>query len=244
MSALFELFVQDAFHWLGKNTRGTPSPLKVTPFPGELTIKARGLGATHVVVPQALGELQRLVPPLVKPGVSQNESILQWARSLGGVRANDTVISFQVRAGVPETIVLTGVRVELLSRSTPLRGTYIEPNGAGDLFYRVLTADLDQPTPSVTPSPTGEAGAWNFPLQVSQQADTEVITLICTTDLYYVEFRVLLDYVYQGEARTYMVDDGGDPFRMSSNRLAAEFAMFGLDDRGEVYRLMPRPVRR
>ncbi|MEV5953823.1 helix-turn-helix transcriptional regulator [Streptomyces sp. NPDC051987] len=171
------------------------------------------------------------VPP---PPVEQDAG--QWAAAQQAVPGRQTMVQISVQGKSSTAVVLTALRVRVVSRGTPVTGTaYAMGQGCGsDLPPRNFSVNLDVDRPIAHARPGNDSGkivpAVQFPYRVSAE-DPEVLQLTATTEAYDCNWYLELDWSSQGRTGTVRVDDHGHPFRTSSIKSLPHY-WYGTNDRG------------
>ncbi|MGW3360756.1 helix-turn-helix domain-containing protein [Streptomyces bungoensis] len=155
------------------------------------------------------------VPP---PPVQQDAGV--WAATQGAVHGRQTMVQISVQGKSSTAVVLTALRVRVVSRGAPVTGTaYAMDQGCGgDLTPRDFSVNLDVDRPIAHARPGNDSGkplpAVRFPYRVSA-TDPEVLLVTATTEAYACDWYLELDWSSQGRTGTVRVDDHGRPFRTS-----------------------------
>ncbi|MFF4842458.1 transcriptional regulator [Streptomyces collinus] len=172
------------------------------------------------------------VPP---PPVQQDAG--SWAATQGAVHGHQTMVQISVQGKSSTAVVLTALRVRVVSRGTPVAGTAyaMEQGCGGDLTPREFSVNLDVDRPIAHPRPGNDAGkalpAVRFPYRVSA-GDPEVLLVTATTDVYDCAWYLELDWSSQGRSGTVRVDDHGRPFRTSGIKGLPRY-WYGTNGQGE-----------
>lgn len=173
-------------------------------------------GFVGVVIPgtpQQIGE-----PPRAKPnGIVSGSEILTWAYPLGAVDAKLTTLRFSVTSS--DTVVVEDLRVRVVERKPALVGSFVSPQGGGDLWRRVYDVDLDDEAQAVGLK-GGEDGDWDFPISLGP-SDTYVADVVATAEEWDVAWEIDVHYVFKGEEHTATFDDDGKPFRTTGANSAS-----------------------
>ena len=146
-----------------------------------------------LVIPKNLSELDR--PPVID---GRNRAPFDaWAMKHKAVNANRMSVSFVARSSMVEPTIITGARVQVVRRETPLSGTWIAPDGAGTQPVRQMYANLDTTPPAITKDEN-----WAFPLRISRP-DPEAFTVVARTQNCHCYWQIELDVLLPGgEAQT------------------------------------------
>lgn len=171
-------------------------------------------GGGGVVVPLPLNQIPR--PP------DELDEYKAWTRRVHANDAFASIVELAATSDKSDPVLLTDVRVIVLSREEPLKGTYLAPSGAGALDARVLSFDLDNesPTPEILENVVTGA-KWHFPLSVSQ-GDAEYLLVLGTTRSRSVKWVLEVSYVSGGTAQVVRIDDHGEPFSTTATTKATE----------------------
>lgn len=160
-------------------------------------------------IPRPIGEIPH-PPPADQPQTLR----YKWARRLGGVDAGDTQILVIVKGHYSSAVRVTGLRVTVLERRSPFRGTLITygPEG-GPIDTLLADVDLDKKPPSVHYfREEGSDKKWHFPLRVSA-TEEEAFIIRASTHKYDCSWIIQLEYFYNGRKYNLRIDDHGRPFR-------------------------------
>ena len=171
-------------------------------------------GCAHDYV---IGKQPDQVPP---PPVPQDAAA--WAATQGAVHGRQTMVQISVQGTSSTAVVLNALRVRVVSRGTPLKGTTYDMaqgcgGGLGPRYFDV-NLDINRPIARAVSGADDRgdpAPAVRFPYRVSAQ-DPEVLLVTATTQTYDCSWYLELDWSSQGRTGTVRIDDHGRPFRTSS----------------------------
>ncbi|MFF5025773.1 helix-turn-helix domain-containing protein [Streptomyces collinus] len=186
-----------------------------------------GCGHDYVI-----GKDPAQVPP---PPVQQDAG--RWAATQGAVHGHQTMVQVSVQGKSSTAVVLTALRVRVVSRGTPVAGTAydMEQGCGGGLTPRDFSVDLDIDRPIAHARPGNDGGkalpAVRFPYRVSAE-DPEVLLVTATTDAYDCAWYLELDWSSQGRSGTVRVNDHGRPFRTSGIKGLPRY-WYGTNGQGE-----------
>jgi hypothetical protein len=141
-----------------------------------------------------------------------------WAREHGGVDGSSQIVLVELRARTDEPVTVTGIEVTIRDRKPPVKGWYSVRMPAGDVVpIRRATIDLDTPTATVRYHKDYRdlAGTDHLVLSVSR-SKPEDIQLEANTDEALVEWKAKVLYSGADGTGSVVVDDNGQPFRVSS----------------------------
>lgn len=162
---------------------------------------------------------------IVAPPSSEFDSVVRdkWAADLGGVDGGNTLVEFVVTGKSGRAVILQDLKVEVVSRNTPLQGTEVHAVCGDALQARYITVNLDKKPPEVEGSadyrflsdPTIPEKPISFPYKISE-SDPEVFYVIALTDQCDCTWRIKLLWVAGGESGEIVIDNNGQPFRTTS----------------------------
>jgi hypothetical protein len=146
----------------------------------------------------------------------------RWARQYGGIPSpGETIVRAVIQGRSASPIVLLDLRIRVLQRRSPPKGTRIHVGGGGPLSSRYFTANLDTDPPHLSYE-TGEDTSERpiqFPYKVSD-TDPEVFVIDAVTAQYDCTWVAELYWSFEGKNGTTIIDDGGKPFRTVSGKNA------------------------
>ncbi|MFF3450176.1 helix-turn-helix domain-containing protein [Streptomyces sp. NPDC002667] len=192
----------------------SPSPgsgSAVTPIAWTVDSQLWATGCDHDYV---IDKAPEEVPPPPAP-----QDAAPWARTQNAVHGGQTLMDVTVQGRTDTAVVLEALRVRVVGRSAPLKGTdYFTGQGCGgDLAPGTFKVDLDLNRPIARPVASLEGGttpARHLPYRVSA-ADPEVLTVDAETEGCDCRWFLELDWSSQGRTGTLRIDDHGRPFRTS-----------------------------
>ncbi|MEU9135880.1 helix-turn-helix transcriptional regulator [Streptomyces sp. NPDC048404] len=155
------------------------------------------------------------VPP---PPAPQDAS--PWARTQNGVHGGQTLVDITVQGQTDAAVVLEALRVRVVGRSAPLKGTaYFTGGGCGgSMGPGSFAVDLDMDRPIARPVPSDDDGTGSktlsMPFQVSVK-DPQVLMVDAQTESCDCRWYLELDWSSRGRTGTVRIDDEGNPFRTS-----------------------------
>ncbi|MFJ9964592.1 helix-turn-helix domain-containing protein [Streptomyces avermitilis] len=184
----------------------------VVPLAWTVNSQVWELGCAHNYV---IDKPPRQVPP---PPVEQDAAA--WAGTQGAVHGRDTMVQISVQGRTSTAVVLEALRVRVVGRDTPARGTVyaMEQGCGGELTPRSFAVDLDAHRPTVRSLAGADSDktipAMRMPYRVSAQ-DPEVLLVKARTESCDCRWYLELDWSSQGRTGTVRIDDHGRPFRTS-----------------------------
>jgi hypothetical protein len=166
-------------------------------------------------------------PPPLNTGI--REARRRWAEALGGADAGSTWITVTVQGRSPRSVVLTDLRILIVERRPPPRGTTVTGPCGGGLNVRLVEVDLDRTPPRVVrsllpdePLDRRHLTPVRFPYVVSD-ADPEQFLIEASTKGCDCTWTAELHWVDQGRPGFTPIDDDGKPFRTIATRNAPAF---------------------
>ncbi|MFJ9345442.1 helix-turn-helix domain-containing protein [Streptomyces sp. NPDC101237] len=152
-----------------------------------------------------------------------------WVSAHQAVSSGEQYVTLTVQGSGRQTVVLEGLTVRTVQRSSPLAWNdyamgYPGVGCGGDVPTRSFTVALDAMRPAVVP----EAGHRDFPFKVSG-SDPEVFYITADASAYSVGWYLELSWSSGSRHGTLRIDDRGRPFRTSGDngRPAYEFPLGG-----------------
>jgi hypothetical protein len=139
---------------------------------------------------------------------------VSWDQAHGGVAGSPQVIRLELRGKSDEPVTVTNIRVNIVSRTSPIKGWYIASPACGADVVRVANIDLDRPAHPVVYT-NGSAIAKRLALFVTR-TDSEQIELQASTRRSTVAWKAVVFYSGPDGDGTAPVDDSGKPFRVTS----------------------------
>jgi hypothetical protein len=149
----------------------------------------------------------------------------EWARSLGGADAGETVFIAYIEGLSDRTVILDSVTVEVHGRNPPIHGSYL---ACVPLPYtlptRSLFVNLDRDPATVTywpgRDPRREPDLRSLRRRTAPEpfsfklpkGEVEAFKVTALTGRCWCLWTLKLGYVVEGERHTVEVSDGGEPF--------------------------------
>lgn len=130
------------------------------------------------------------------------------------------MVKISVQGRTSTAVVLEALRVRVVGRDTPARGTVyaMEQGCGGELTPRSFAVDLDAHRPTVRSLAGADSDktipAMRMPYRVSAQ-DPEVLLVKARVESCDCRWYLELDWSSQGRTGTVRIDDHGRPFRTS-----------------------------
>lgn len=170
------------------------------------------------IIPRGVEEI-----PLPPP--SAVSSRVEWAEQLNGVLAPPGIVGVVVTGKSSSSVVLTDLRIKVLTREEPLTGSHVVELCGDEVFVRYFAVDLDASPATVSPKAADdlEPGqdqpvnkrAISFPYRVSQQ-EPEVFEIQASTKQCLCSWVAELHWVADGQSGVTKIDNNGKPFLLSS----------------------------
>jgi hypothetical protein len=131
-----------------------------------------------------------------------------WARSHGGIDTGATKLVLIVQGKVDKAVLISGMRVSVISRSSPMHGIPVACASAGAAQNRAIEINLDRRRPHATYR-SGSGAPFGFTVA---KGETETFNVVATTHHGRYRWVIKLDLVVGGRKQTIRVDDHGRPF--------------------------------
>lgn len=171
---------------------------------------AVGCGHTYVI-----DKSPEQVPP---PPAPQDAS--PWAQTQNAVHGEETIVDLTVQGRSDAAVVLEALRVRVVGRSAPLKGTAYATGGGcgGSMGVGSFAVDLDMDRPIARPIASDDDGTGSrtlsMPFRVSVK-DPQVLMVDALTESCDCRWYLELDWSSRGRTGTVRIDDQGVPFRTS-----------------------------
>ena len=137
-----------------------------------------------------------------------------FAQRHGAIAGSPEIIRLQLRGKTTEPVTVDDIQVDVVQRGPPVDGWYVASPGCGGLEVRTGEIDLDAPTPRIR--------YFNKDLESSSIAlfvtrnDIEVLELQAATEKSTVDWTAKVFYSGPDGDGSVTVDDGGRPFRVTT----------------------------
>ena len=140
-----------------------------------------------------------------------------WSLDQGAVPAETLAIRLTIRAVGETPVILQGLRVDDVKRSTPLAGWFVVPNtGCGGQLVRMIDLDLDRDpvTPMLSDPDADEPEPFDDAFRVTP-ADPEVFEIHAESFKHNVSFKLTLLYDSESGTGEFPINDG-KPFTVTA----------------------------
>lgn len=140
-----------------------------------------------------------------------------WARAHGAVAGSPQVIRLRLQGKDDRPVIINGITAVVIKRTRPVQGWYAAVvSGCGEAAVRVGSLDLDRPSQPVLYDRAGGESITpkHFALSVTR-TDVELVQLEAFTRAA-ATWKARIDYSAAGGDGSVVVDDHGQPFRVSS----------------------------
>ncbi|WIX92514.1 hypothetical protein [Amycolatopsis sp. DG1A-15b] len=132
-----------------------------------------------------------------------------------------------------EAAVLQSISVEVVRRSSPMRGIYLPGQCGSNVTPHFYATDLDSPRPQVVPMPGEQSGetipAQEFSFKVGK-SDVEKVVVIPTATSGDVEWYLHVKWSSGSQQGNLRIDDNGKPFRTTAATAAKTWCTKYLSD--------------
>ena len=191
-----------------------------------VTVLAPGTFAgAHPYAPYYVVPRKRFAGPSELTRLARNKLVTKPESALtkGALPGSPQIVRLSLRAVSADPVTVEAVRARVVSDARPLRGWFTALPGCMVEPVPRAKLDLDSPRAPARYVGTGRRGATTLSLEVGR-ADPRVIELQAATRRHRVawvaELRVRNE---DGDASTIVVDDGGKPFRVTSQRSSRSY---------------------
>jgi hypothetical protein len=140
----------------------------------------------------------------------------KWARSYGGVDVRDTEVRVTLIAATDRTVVINGLRPQIVKREPPPPWPVVLCAAAGgaELTYRGMHVDLDGfGTPTAHFVAQDGTQAQRPPVISVRAGEAEMFHITGHAEYEYIEWVAEVLLIVDGQRKTVTIDDDGEPFR-------------------------------
>lgn len=194
---------------------GAAAPrLSVTVLPPGTFVAAHRYAPYYVVPRERFADPSKLTRP------ARNNLLTKPASALdkGALAGSPQIVRLSLRATSDDPVTVDAVRAKIISDARPLRGWFTASPGCMFEPVRRARLDLDSPRAATRYVDAGKRNSKTLSVTVDRTA-AQVIELQATTRTHRVAWVAELTVSNEdGEAKTIVVDDGGQPFRVTSER--------------------------
>lgn len=175
------------------------------------------------VSPKSPGELATVVD-----SSSVNVDWMTWEHSRDGAQASEATFTVTAQGReATSNVVITGVRVKILERRPPLKGTFLSTQCGAPVNSHNMAVDLDSERPASFPDDLDQEAAAElkaeglrvdpikFPYSVSS-AQPEVFTVVARTGECDCTWVIEFEWSTDGRSGVQTVGNNGKPFRTTS----------------------------
>jgi len=140
-----------------------------------------------------------------------------WARAHRAVDGSPQIVNLELRAKTDEPVTVTGINVAVLNKAPRVDGWFVAPvTGCGVETVRLALVDLDAAIPRVAYYENDASPeARHLALSVTR-TDAELVQIVARTSKRQVEWQAEVLYSAPDGDGSVLVDDGGEPFRVST----------------------------
>lgn len=178
------------------------------------------------VTPKSPAELEAVMDPSVSLSPEQWAT---WEHSKDGAQASEAAFTVTAQGReATSNVVITGVRVKILEKRPPLKGTLLYRQCGGPVYAHYMAVDLDSRQPVSFPDDLDSrtaaelvaqgvrADPIRFPYSVSA-TEVEVFTVTARTSECDCTWVIEFDWSTEGRSGVQTVTNNGQPFRTTSN---------------------------
>ena len=181
--------------------------------------------SAHPYAPYYVVPRKRFRDPSKLTRLARNNLITQpeSAVSKGALPGSPQIVRLALRGVTDEPVTVDGVRARVISDARPLRGWFTASSGCTVEPVRRAKLNLDSPGRAARYVGADERSAETLSLKLGR-ADEQVIELQAATRRHRVAWVAELTVRNQdGDPTTITVDDGGKPFRVTSERSSRSY---------------------
>jgi len=176
--------------------------------------------AAHPYAPYFVVPRKRFGSPSDLTRTARNKLVTkpESALSKGALAGSPQIIRLALRATSDDPVTVDAVRAKVISDAGPLRGWFTASEGCEFEPVRRARLNLDSPRAAVRYVRAGERSSRKLSLEL-KRSSPQVVELQAATRRHRVAWVAELTVRNQdGEPTTITVDDGGKPFRVTSER--------------------------
>ena len=176
--------------------------------------------SAHPYAPYYIVPRERFRDPSKLSRVARNKIVSdpESALAKGALAGSPQIVRLSLRASSDDPVTVEGVRFNVVSDARPLRGWYTALSGCMAQPVRRAQANLDAKRGAVRYVSVNGVVSRNLALEVSR-SEPQVIELRAATKRRRIAWTAELSLKdADGNASTVVVDDGGDPFRVTATR--------------------------
>ena len=192
---------------------------------GVSVLPAGTFASAHPYAPYYVVPRKRFRSPSALTRLARNNLITkpESAVSKGAMAGSPQIVRLSLRAVSDEPVTVEGVRAKVISDARPLRGWFTAEAGCQVEPVRRARLNLDRPSAAPRYIGTDERRSRTLSLAVSR-TDPQVIELQAATRRHRVAWTAELTVRNaDGDRATITVDDGGKPFRVTSERSSRSY---------------------
>lgn len=142
-----------------------------------------------------------------------------WMKSLGGIDGSVSLVRLVVQGRSKEAVLLSNLRVEIVDSHPRASGLQVTCPSAAQAQIRAITINLD----AHSPKPVYLNGQ-PFGFTIAE-GETEVLNIVARTMRAYYRWYLWLDFIINGQTKSYRISDDGKPFATTSwSSRAAEWS--------------------
>jgi hypothetical protein len=182
--------------------------------------------AGHPYAPYFVVPAGRIPSPrgLSKADVATLADDRSWGLEHGGVAGSPQIVRVELRGKSDDPLIVDPIRVDVVNASDPVSGWFVASPACGGLLVRTIEINLDATPPSVTYLDEHGQPTDPLTLRVDRQ-DPEVLELQAYTARAQVEWTAELPYSTPDGAGSVELDNGGDPFRVTTETASKGYEM-------------------
>ena len=215
-SAMSYFLGADFWSGVEKKVGTAGPPIRITTITDIDRFESRAVHIPEFLVDRPI---QRVPRP---PNGNSFEGRFEWAKALGGVDAEASLIRVVVAGKTKSPVLLQGLRFKLVDSRPALKGTLLSYMGIGAAQgVRYIEVNLGNHPPTWKYLGLEGQPEEHFPLRVTE-SDSEVFDILAYGPRGDDYWQLALDYTADGEQHSATIDDDGEPFHTTRSRVAGQ----------------------
>ena len=204
-----------------------PSDDELGPAPVRVRVLAPGTSeSAHAYAPYYVVPSTRVASPSKLSRAATNRFVTRPETALdkGALAGSPQVVRLELRATTDEPVTVNGVRFDVVSHARPLKGWFTAQPACAFERVRRARVNLDSRRRAVRYADADGASSRALALELDR-SEAAVLELQAVTRRHRVAWTAELSVSRDGgPSQTVTVDDGGEPFRVTSTRGSRGYA--------------------
>jgi hypothetical protein len=219
-----------------KALAGSSAPIEVRVMPHGSFFGGTPIGQYYVVPKSDTSSPNDLDPAELSGDSGDNPFNFALSERHHGVEGSPQIVRLQIHAKGDEPVTINAVKIHVAKRAAPIKGWYVVSGGCGGLAVRTAEIDLDSPMPVAHfLDKFGAPSAKHMTLFVTRTT-IEQIELQASTRKSLVDWTAEVFYAGPDGEGSLTVDDGGQPFRVTSETASDGYTLSFVDARKVIER--------